>query len=73
MISEKEPVMLFGDMGFLPWFEFPQEYHFGGHTFIAADLMELKQMPLMNYPNLFLPVKKFMAYLSGTSGWSGST
>jgi hypothetical protein len=32
----KEPVMLFGDMGFLPWFEFPQEYHFGGHTFVAC-------------------------------------
>lgn len=28
--------MLFGDMGFLPWFEFPEEYHFGGHTFVAC-------------------------------------
>jgi len=28
-----EPVMVFGDMGFLPWFEMPEGYHFGGHTF----------------------------------------
>lgn len=32
----KEPVMLFGDMGFLPWFDFPQDYHFGGHTFLIC-------------------------------------
>jgi hypothetical protein len=31
-----EPVMLFGDMGFLPWFDFPEGYHFGGHTFVAC-------------------------------------
>lgn len=30
------PVMLGGDMGMLPWFEFPREYHFGGHTFVAC-------------------------------------
>jgi len=35
-LLKEEPVMLFGDMGFLPWFEFPQEYHFGGHTFVAC-------------------------------------
>lgn len=35
-LKMEEPVMLFGDMGFLPWFEFPQEYHFGGHTFVAC-------------------------------------
>lgn len=32
-LSRKEPIMLFGDMGYLPWFKFPVEYHFGGHTF----------------------------------------
>jgi len=32
----KKPVILFGDMGFLPWFDFPQEYHFGGHTFVVC-------------------------------------
>jgi hypothetical protein len=32
----KEPVMLSGDMGFMPWFDFPTEYHFGGHTFVVC-------------------------------------
>jgi hypothetical protein len=35
-LAKKEPVMLFGDMWFLPWFEFPKEYHFGGHTFVIC-------------------------------------
>lgn len=32
----KEPVMLYGDMCYLPWFDFPEEYHFGGHTFVVC-------------------------------------
>lgn len=35
-LSENQPVMLGGDMGFLPWFKFPVDYHFGGHTFVAC-------------------------------------
>jgi hypothetical protein len=35
-LVNEEPVMLFGDMGFLPWFDFPPGYHFGGHTFVAC-------------------------------------
>ncbi len=35
-LNKKEPVLVFGDMGFLPWFEFPVEYHFGGHTFVVC-------------------------------------
>lgn len=35
-LNNQEPVMVFGDMGFLPWFEFPAEYHFGGHTFVVC-------------------------------------
>jgi hypothetical protein len=35
-LRKEEPVMLFGDMGYLPWFIFPQEYHFGGHTFVIC-------------------------------------
>jgi len=35
-LAQKEPVMLFGDMGLLPWFDFPTEYHFGGHTFTVC-------------------------------------
>jgi hypothetical protein len=35
-LKTKEPVMIFGDMGFLPWFELPKDYHFGGHTFVIC-------------------------------------
>jgi hypothetical protein len=35
-LAAKEPVMLGGDMGFLPWFHFPEDYHFGGHTFVVC-------------------------------------
>ena len=35
-LANREPVMLFGDMGSLPWFDFPEDYHFGGHTFVAC-------------------------------------
>lgn len=39
-LDKKEPVMIFGDMGFLPWFELPKDYHFGGHTFIICGYNE---------------------------------
>lgn len=35
-LSKKEPVMVYGDMGFLPWFDLPAGYHFGGHTFVVC-------------------------------------
>jgi hypothetical protein len=35
-LVKKEPVMVFGDMGFLPWFDLPEDYHFGGHTFVVC-------------------------------------
>lgn len=35
-LSKKEPVMIYGDMGFLPWFDLPKDYHFGGHTFVVC-------------------------------------
>ena len=35
-LERGEPVMLGGDMGYLPWFDFPQDYHFGGHTFVVC-------------------------------------
>jgi hypothetical protein len=35
-LKKKTPVMLFGDMNFLPWFELPEDYHFGGHTFVVC-------------------------------------
>ncbi len=36
ILSRKEPLMLYGDMSYLPWFDFPEEYHFGGHTFVVC-------------------------------------
>lgn len=35
-LRKQQPVMLGGDMAFLPWFNFPAGYHFGGHTFVAC-------------------------------------
>ena len=35
-LTLKHPAMLFGDMGFLPWFDLPEDYHFGGHTFVVC-------------------------------------
>jgi len=28
--------MLSGDMGLLPWFDLPEDYHFGGHAFVVC-------------------------------------
>jgi hypothetical protein len=35
-LKAREPVVLFGDMGMLPWFGFPEGYHFGGHSFVVC-------------------------------------
>jgi len=36
ILLREEPVMVYADMGFLPWFDLPEEYHFGGHTFVIC-------------------------------------
>lgn len=36
LLSKQVPVMMFGDMGMLPWFDLPDKYHFGGHTFVVC-------------------------------------
>ena len=36
LLAEKTPVMLSGDMGLLPWFDLPEDYHFGGHAFVVC-------------------------------------
>jgi hypothetical protein len=36
MLEAGEPVMVHVDMGFLPYFHFPTEYHFGRHIVVAA-------------------------------------
>jgi len=35
-LAKQQPVLLGADMGFLPWFDLPADYHFGGHTFVAC-------------------------------------
>ncbi len=42
----RKPVMLFGDMAYIPWFShLPEDYHFGGHTFVICGF---------NWGNTFL-------------------
>ena len=36
LLSKQKPVMMYGDMGMLPWFDLPDDYHFGGHTFVVS-------------------------------------
>jgi hypothetical protein len=36
LLALKRPAMLGADMGMLPWFDLPPDYHFGGHTFVAC-------------------------------------
>jgi hypothetical protein len=36
LLDAGEPVMVQLDMGFLPYFDFPSEYHFGGHVVVVA-------------------------------------
>lgn len=36
MLAGGEPAMLTVDMGYLPYFDFPEEFHFGGHVVVAC-------------------------------------
>lgn len=36
LLEAGEPVMIHVDMGFLPYFDFPDDYHFGGHTVVVC-------------------------------------
>lgn len=36
MLNNRQPVMMFVDMGFLPCFDFGEDYHFGGHTHVIC-------------------------------------
>jgi len=36
MLTKHQPVMMFVDMGFLPCFDFGEDYHFGGHTHVVC-------------------------------------
>jgi len=36
LLEADEPVLVYLDMGLLPYFEFPADYHFGGHVVVVA-------------------------------------
>jgi hypothetical protein len=36
LLATGVPVMVQADMGYLPYFNFPEEYHFGGHVVVVA-------------------------------------
>ncbi len=36
MLSAGEPVAIYVDMGFLPYLELPEDYHFGGHMVVVS-------------------------------------
>lgn len=36
MLAAGEPVMIHVDMGFLPYLDLPEDYHFGGHVVVVA-------------------------------------
>ena len=36
MLDAGEPVMIYVDMGFLPYFDLPEGYHFGGHAVVVC-------------------------------------
>jgi hypothetical protein len=36
LLEAGEPVMVHLDMGFLPYFDLPEDYHFGGHVVVVA-------------------------------------
>lgn len=36
LLEADDPVFVYLDMGFLPYFEFPEDYHFGGHVIVVA-------------------------------------
>lgn len=36
LLDVAEPVLVYLDMGFLPYFDLPDDYHFGGHVVVVA-------------------------------------
>ncbi len=47
LLREGRPVMMNVDMGLLPYFDFPDDYHFGGHVIVAAGADEEAQAVLV--------------------------
>jgi hypothetical protein len=48
MLANNKPVMIYLDMGYLPYFDFGgQDYHFGGHAVVVCGYDEASQMVLL--------------------------
>jgi hypothetical protein len=61
-LEKQEPMMLFGDMGFLPWFDLPEDYHFGGHTFVVCGFNGTNQVLASDIDQTATGLKKGFYY-----------
>lgn len=56
-LTARESVMLMVDMGYLPYFDFPEEYHFGGHAVVTAGFdVVTNDVLLADRESTFFPV-----------------
>ncbi len=61
-LLEEKPVMLYGDMGYLPWFRFRGDYHFGGHTFVICGYDGAKDLLVSDIDQKSCGLKKGFYY-----------
>lgn len=47
LLASGEPVMIVCDMGFLPYFDLPEDFHFGGHVVVVAGYDPESRMALV--------------------------
>lgn len=47
VLEGEEPVMLQVDMGFLPYLDLPEDYHFGGHVVVVGGLDKAQRLVLI--------------------------
>ncbi|MFP4527323.1 MAG: BtrH N-terminal domain-containing protein [Candidatus Kapaibacterium sp.] len=48
LIESGEPVVVYADMYYLPYFEFPEEFHFGGHSIVVFGINEDENLALVS-------------------------
>ncbi len=65
-LKRREPVMVFGDMGYLPWFEMPEGYHFGGHSFVVCGYDGQDRVLVSDMDQKATGLKKGFYYTSDT-------
>jgi len=57
MLDAGEPVMIYVDMGFLPYFDLPEGYHFGGHAVVVCGYdPEIRQVLIADRDEELHPV-----------------